>query len=215
VNPNGDKRNVGEGYVTNSDKTILYGEGLRTKIWDPQADVGEANKGNYVDYDPAVHGDTDIREASETGQVRGNALANADVSILQGSYLDALKSSDAFRSFEFNTVKAIKSDPRWGSGQPYSVAVPSELLTFGGPQTTAAFDNLTWVVRHAYVNVRAEITKDNIMGVTYYLEDKLDLETGTDKSRSYNAVVWCIGPLWPGNENMKVNAAWRREYVPK
>ena len=52
--PNGNKGNAGEGYKQTGDKKYLYGDGLDTKVWDPEelGSVSEGQtKGGYVDYE--------------------------------------------------------------------------------------------------------------------------------------------------------------------
>jgi RHS repeat-associated protein len=51
INPNGEKWNVGTGYVTGDHKKILYGDGLQTKVWDPEAMSPDGPSGNYIDYE--------------------------------------------------------------------------------------------------------------------------------------------------------------------
>ncbi|MFW6222944.1 MAG: RHS repeat-associated core domain-containing protein, partial [Bacteroidota bacterium] len=57
--PNGNTGNSGDGYKQTKDKKYLYGDGLKTKVWDPDYTVedggsGQADpysKGGYVDYE--------------------------------------------------------------------------------------------------------------------------------------------------------------------
>ena len=52
--PEGEETNVGEGYQATSDGKYLHGEGLPTKVWNPDLDYGpgsgSSGKGGYEDY---------------------------------------------------------------------------------------------------------------------------------------------------------------------
>jgi RHS repeat-associated protein len=52
--PDGEETNVGEGYQATSDGKYLHGEGLPTKVWNPELDYGpgsgSSGKGGYEDY---------------------------------------------------------------------------------------------------------------------------------------------------------------------
>ncbi|MBN2727957.1 MAG: hypothetical protein JXR53_01930 [Bacteroidales bacterium] len=51
--PNGDTQNAGTGYKQTEDKKYLYGEGLKTKVWDPDYNPndGTSKRGGYVNYE--------------------------------------------------------------------------------------------------------------------------------------------------------------------
>ena len=54
IPPNGETTNAGEGYQATQDGKYLYGEGLRTKVWNPELDYGpgsgSSGKGGFEDY---------------------------------------------------------------------------------------------------------------------------------------------------------------------
>ncbi|MEA3495118.1 MAG: hypothetical protein U9R42_03685 [Bacteroidota bacterium] len=242
VNPNGEKMNVGDGYTTSNDKTVLYGEGLQTKIWDKTAlgISGEYN-GNYVNYDSEKHGK--INNANSATATIENALNNVERSISQGGLLQDLKNDLGFKAFEFDVVQQALKDSRFGNSAfafDYNNGQGS-LITFGGESSTylpmsvqagvtavspllslimfqntwsAAFTNTTWVVRHTYVKARVEVTANGVMGVTFSFEDVLDLKEG-EQGDTYNFVVRQLGKVWTGNQEMKVNGAWHNKYQKK
>ncbi|MDD3876001.1 MAG: hypothetical protein PHT69_05235 [Bacteroidales bacterium] len=236
--PNGDRWNVGNGYTTSKDKTVLFGEGLKTKVWNPKAlGAGCEYNGNYVDYDPKIHGD--IRNANTATATIKNALGNADRTIVQGGLLQDLKNDKGFINFENDVMQQTLEDTRFGNS-PFAFDKKStDPITFGGESNTyapmavqaglaalflpasmilfprtwsAALTNTTWVVRHAYVNARVEVNARGIMSVTYSFEDALDLREGEDKTPTYNFFVRQLGKVWPGNQNMNVNGAWYKKY---
>jgi RHS repeat-associated protein len=73
--PEGEETNVGEGYQATSDGKYLHGEGLPTKVWNPDLDYGpgsgSSGKGGYEDYTGA-----DIDFSSYGGS---NASGQGDV----------------------------------------------------------------------------------------------------------------------------------------
>jgi hypothetical protein len=78
--PNGNEGNAGDGYKQTEDKQYLYGDGLKTKVWNPNHEGGGQTDGNqkggYVDYegdgiDFGSYGN-DIISASNTSQTINN-----------------------------------------------------------------------------------------------------------------------------------------------
>ncbi len=137
VNPNGEEMNAGDGYAASDDKTVLYGEGLKTKVWDSKAlgISGEYN-GNYVDYAPNKHGK--ISNANSATATIDNALNNVERSISQGGLLQDLKNDPGFKTFEYDVLQQAMNDKRFGNSAfafDYNNG-QGKLITFGGESNT-------------------------------------------------------------------------------
>ena len=87
--PNGNTGNSGEGYKQTKDKKYLYGDGVQTKVWDPDYTVedvggGQADpysKGGYVDYE----GDpVDFESYGDNGSIDNKGFNDKYANILEG-----------------------------------------------------------------------------------------------------------------------------------
>ncbi|MCC6181903.1 MAG: hypothetical protein IT237_08720, partial [Bacteroidia bacterium] len=222
------------------DKKVLYGDNLKTKIWDPDIDNG-INCGAYVDYDSNKHGD--IRNANTMSSALYGAVSGADRVILQGEALDELKEDNDLKRFESNLLKEAKekkssfertsSRPIYFGGNPSGNAsmltqgivtltsfaylpAPAALLTSYAlfPETwNLAARPATWVVGRNYVNAQVDVSANGVIQIKYSLvEAKLDLKPDKDKSLAYKLVATPLSIIWPGNQNLIINAAWKKTY---
>mgnify|MGYP000680407495 CR=1 FL=1 len=87
--PNGNTGNAGDGYNQTGDKKYLYGDGLKTKVWDPDYTVedeggGQADpysKGGYVDYE----GDPiDFDNYGDNNSLNNKGFNNKYANIMEG-----------------------------------------------------------------------------------------------------------------------------------
>ncbi|MBK7964794.1 MAG: hypothetical protein IPK10_05550 [Bacteroidetes bacterium] len=222
---------------------MLYGEGLKTKIWNPTA-LGTGGKytGNYVNYDPSQHGD--IQNVNSASATIGASLNSADGAIFQGGILQNMKIEDGIAQYEQRIKSLVLGDKRFGK-EAFAFDMPEELIYFGGTPNTylpmsiqaitfvaspvlsvGLFPNTwemaltpeTWAIGRNVIRARVEVTAAGIMGVTFRVEGALDLSTGSDKSLLYNGIVTPLNIMWQGiggSEYLPTYGAWHKKYKKK
>lgn len=146
--PNGNMQNAGDGYVPyeHDGNHYLVGDGLKTKIWDPNVDTGSDQLGIYVDYE----GDDPGFDVSGFLQVelRGSAIVTGSLAYGIAMSTDGTASVYRTRSiggglavgltYGITTGVAIgaNSEEIEGPGYNYGLFVALPIMQFSGEINT-------------------------------------------------------------------------------
>ena len=157
------------------------------------------------------------KDANNLGELLDNSLSHTDKSKLTGEILNKLKNDADFLKWKNQIIKALKADPRFG--KLTFIKPGRQLINFGGDAwsslsnfESASENELTWAVRHAFVDVSATAKTDGTIVLDFKMSDTLDLSSQSGRGFGYNSISDVTGFLWHdiggGNENMQVNASW-------
>ncbi len=151
----------------------------------------------------------------------------------RGQALTAVKNDPAFLERQDQLIQKVQDDARYGK-ESFSDGGNWYQPEFGGnrdpedmgdqlhnitkhPETWGVAGNeLTWILRHASVGGRADVTADGSMQITWTLYDVADLTPQAGRSADYNTWVSRLGFIYHnilGASNaMEVNATWYYSY---
>jgi len=146
------------------------------------------------------------------------SLTNKQVVYLQGELLDAIKKDPDMILHEQEIVKELKLDSRYGK-QSFTT-YGREPVGFGGQRdgwlsldtAKVGANKLTWALRNATVNYKAEVDAHGEIQIQYRLHDRLDLSPQEGRDPWYNAISTVTGlgyhDALGGNENLQTRAEW-------
>ncbi len=142
IPPNGETTNAGEGYQATQDGKYLYGEGLRTKVWNPELDYGpgsgSSGKGGFEDYkgepiDFSNYGGNNPQGQGGCNQWNYNEAAAFGIAAA-GSTSNLIGTAATYTAYEMRALSAAKA-AKAGVNAVKSVSTGAGI--FGGILTVA------------------------------------------------------------------------------